>query len=426
MSFSVRTAGYLLAPLLFAGMIPSANAAQSSSNHTAYLETLLGQAEKQPEKAIHSLRQRLQAYPQWHRGRLELARLYFNEGHYQAARKNVKKVVQKAPLPAPVKKNILAFYRQILIAEREQPEPQKRSPDWLLGGKLSAAYGYDSNANTGPEDQDIGISNVRLKTSALGQSDQYHTTQLLLRADRSLSDSVQKPAQPGFIRWRNRFSLFERNYTQQDSADIRSLQLISGLSYQLTSDWKIGNRLRLSRLSYGTETDINYAGLEPFAQWHQGKHRVRMHTFYNHRNYLASEADKKDGKVLELGLRYEYRPNRQGRLQLGTRWYDADYQDDRYSYQAWETEGQFNYRMTRALSFWSQVRYRHREYQAPETPHYNDARDDRYLTVRLGSRYRLSPDVALELAISGYRNKANHKLHEYNRRQAELKLSWQF
>jgi len=426
MSLVTHGSGYLLASLLATMTISTANA-KTPENHRQILMDVMTQADTKPAIAIHELKQHLSNHPQWHRGRLELARLYYRVGQFRSARKEVKEVVKNASLPKPVKKNILAFYRQTLLAEREKNQQQtKQSPsNWIFSGQLSTTWGYDSNAISGPADQDIGISNVRLRESSLEQSDHFLSTQLLLRADRPLSSGNIKRYKPGYLHWRSLVSLLDRNYNNLNKVDQRNAQLITGLQYQLTKNWQLGTRLRFSHLDYGS-SDINYASVEPSVSWRKGKHRVRFGALYTDRNYLPYTAKLKDGNVLEWNLDYSYRPDRQWVLQFNNSVVDADYGLDAYSYRAYESEGRVNHYFNRTLSAWTQLRYRHSKYNADEAPYYSDPRDEEYFTLRVGGRYRLTSDVALELILSGYQNKANHKLHDYDRQQAELKLSWQF
>lgn len=417
---------------LLAGMLalaPLALAAPSSSEPQRDLSRLLTEAHQHPSQAIQQLEQQLAADPHWHRARLELARLYYRQQQYPAARQAVKQVVSNTELPATVRKNVLTFYRKILQAEQAQQTHQASvdyAQHWQLGGQLSLASGYDSNANTGPEHQDIGLRTLRLKPGALQRSDHYLSSQLLLRAGRSLSAADIAPGTAGHLRWRNRLHLSKRQYQQQRRADIRTLQLVSSLHYQLDAQWQLSGELQLSHLTEGRNSDINYAGLKPTLQWQQGPHQVRLSALHKDRNYLASRARAKDGPVQELALRYSFQPGRQWRLQLGGRLIDTDYQGQRHSYHAREADARLNYRYSAQLALWSQLRYRSSHYQAAEAPLYPDARDENNLSLRAGARYRLSEDLSLGLTLSSYRNQANHKLHDYNRQLAELRLNWQF
>jgi len=410
-------------------LTPVAHAAPTSSPPESDLASLLSQARLHPAQAVRQLEQLLINRPDWHRGRLELARLYYRQQQYPAARKAVKQVVSSAELPATVRKNVLAFYRKILQAEQARQARQANTDyarHWQLGGQLSLGSGYDSNANTGPENQDIGLRTLRLKPGALQRSDHYLSSQMLLRADRSLSADHPAPGTKGHLRWRNRLNLSKRQYQQQRRADIRTVQLTSSLHYQLTPHWQISSEVQLSHLTEGRNSDINYAGLEPSLQWQQGQHRITLSALHKSRNYLASRARAKDGPLQELALRYSFQPGRQWRWQLSGRFIDTDYQGKRHSYQAREAEARLNYRYSAQLALWSQLRFRSSHYKAPEAPLYPDARDEDNLSLRAGVRYRLSEDYSLGLTLSSYRNKANHKLHDYNRQLAELRLNWQF
>lgn len=418
---SLLTGMLALAPLALAG--PSSSEPQREISH------LLADARQHPAPAIAQLEQRLLTDPDWHRGRLELARLYYQQQQYPAARNAVKQVVSNAELPTTVRKNVLRFYRKILQAEQAQQARQTIADyarHWQLGGQLSLGSGYDSNANTGPENQDIGLRTLRLKPGALKRSDHYLTRQLLLRADRSLSADNIPAGTAGHLRWRNRLNLSKRQYRQQRRADIRTMQLASSLHYQLSAHWQLSTELQLSHLTEGRARDINYAGLAPSLQWQQGQHRITLSALHKDRNYLTSKARAKDGALQELELRYSFQPGRHWRLQLGGRLIDADYQGKRHSYHAREADARLNYRYNAQLALWSQLRFRSSHYQAAEAPLYPDARNEDNISLRTGLRYRLSEDFSLGLTLSSYRNNANHKLHDYNRQLAELRLNWQF
>ncbi|MCV6589813.1 MAG: MipA/OmpV family protein [Marinobacterium sp.] len=387
--------------------------AQQLENHGQWLKQLLPAAQESPALAISQLIQRLQDYPDWHRGRLELARLYYRSGHYRAARKSVRKVVETAELPPPVQRNVLAFYRQILQAEQASRKTSRNR--WQVGGQFSLIPGYDSNANTGPEDQDIGVNNIQLKHSALARSDHYQTSQL------QLYSRYQPSSQ---LRWLAQIQAFRRDYQHYDDADLTSLQLMAGPDYRLNDNWILSTRFQFNRVSYD-QTTVNYSSLEPGLRWQQGAHLWQLHARYQDRNYLARRQSNQDGYTQELGLRYHWR-QKPWQLQLGLRLLEGNYNDDRYSYQAREVEGQLRYRLTPDFSLRAQARYRYSDYDAAEKPLYNDNRKEGYLTLRLAGRYQITPSLALELVLSDYDNRANHALHDYDRQQAELALRWQF
>lgn len=421
------------APMLFVGCALWISALQpagaavdqvSVSVHQQFLTAVLVEFERQPEQAIDELRQHLEDFPGWYRGRLELARLYFRHGNYPAARSNVKQVVQQVTLPPKVKRNVLVFYRQILDAERHNTQQMKPVSEkhWLVSGRLGIAYGYDSNANTGPEDQDIGVTNLRLSLDALEKSDQYRALQLALRADRRFSLGSGE----GNLQWRNRLYLFDRHYRHQKRANLSSYRLYSGASWNLPTGIQVATRLRLQQLHYDVDSRINQVGLEPGLTWVDGAHSVRAHYLYSQRRYRGDASREKNGHLQELGIRYGYRFDNSWQAKLGGRLIETDTRSERHSYQAWEVEGQLSYQTRSDLMLWTQLRYRNTDYQAPEKPYYDDARSEQYLTARAGMRYKVTPDLSLDLVLSGYRNHANHKLHDYERKQAELRLSWLF
>lgn len=412
-----------VAPLLFASLILSTSSHAAENQQQQFINKVLSIAEKKPKTAVRILQKQLQKYPTWHRGRLELARLYYRAGDYQRAKRAVKRVVKQAKLPKSVKKNIVSFYRQILAAESKR---KKRLNSTRIRAKISTSLGHDTNPGSGPANQDIGVDNVRLKASALARSDNFWSTQVQLYLDTPLSEVSQQGRQPGLWRWTNQLSLFDRAYHREKDSDIRNLQWITGLNYQINERWQAATKLKFNHLRYGSEKKINYAGIEPSISWSQGKHRWQLTALYNDRNYVAQSSAGKDGAVTEAGFSYAYRPSKRWLLQLASKRTFADYLDNRSSYQATDSWTRASYRSSKKLKLWTLLRYRTSKYEAPETPLYSDAREEDYFTLRIGSRYQLSDDLNMELVLSHYRNSANHKLHEYDRQQAELKLNWLF
>jgi len=371
-----------------------------------------------PVQAIRLYQRRLQQFPDWHRGRLELARLYYRTGKFTAARKQVRQVVKEAELPPVVQKNVLGFYRRILLAENSpRPATKTASRKWRSSALFSMGPGYDSNANTGPEDQDIGLRTVRLKADAIERSDHYVSTQLQLNVARIVAPQLQ---------WQNQFSLFDRRYQQLSTSDSTQLRLGSQLKYQLSPQWQLGGRILLSHRDYGNGTRINSPILEPFTDWRQGDHRLRLYLQHEPRRYQLNPGPDRDSQLNEVGLHYRYRFDSQWTARLSARYYRIDDDDHRYDYDASEGAIALNYAASNKLDINGQIRLRQSDYAQPEAPLYSDARSERYTTLRLGLRYQLSDDLAVALRLTHYDNDANHQLHDYQRQQADFRLSWNF
>ncbi|NIB44583.1 tetratricopeptide repeat protein [Pseudomaricurvus alkylphenolicus] len=391
--------------------------------HTDYLKQLSTLSRSQPKQAIGSLENRLEQYPQWHRGRLDLARLYFLDGRYGDARQMVRQVMSEAPLPDTVRENTLRFYQQILFAQRQQPlmPSNSDSADWRFGGDLSGFFGYDSNANSGPEDADIGVDNRRLASSALEASDHYGGALLALNAYKRTDE----------FRWRHYLSIYQRSYTDQNDADLGNLRYLGELTLLTSSHWQVGLEWELSHYRYGSGTDINDISLTPEIQWRDKHWQISVQMEYRQRGYnfrdqqTLPESDK-DADILGIGVDYQLRLNPNYRLSLQAHRVTNNAQADLYSYDATEVGAKLFYQTQPSWALWSQWYWRSSHYEAPEAPLYDDEREEDFHLLRVGWRYKVTAETSLSMTLSNYRNHANHRLHDYERSQLQLQLHRRF
>lgn len=395
-------------------LLSAALARAETADHKTWLNQLSAAA-LQPSQAAVRYQQRLQRYPDWHRGRLELARLEYKRGRFKSARRLVRKVVTEARMPAVVQKNVLAFYNRILEAEAAAPGKTFNASQWHSALQLSLSSGYDSNANSGPEDQDIGLKNIRLKQSALEKSDHFTSTQLQLRNLRRFDSGLT---------WHNQLSLLHRRYDTIRHSDITSARISSRVQATLSRHWQAGTSLSFTHRNYGSGSATNNPAIEPFLQWRDGDQKLRAQLRHEPRRYSIDNGNDRDGRSNELALSYYYRLNDRWNGVLSGRLLDTGYDDRRYNYEACEASLQINYAASPVLYFSGQLRQRNTQYDLKEKPLYPDARDERYITARLAVRYRVTDNLTLALRLSHYDNQANHPLHAYDRQQAELKLSW--
>ncbi|SEI64508.1 hypothetical protein SAMN05421831_10674 [Allopseudospirillum japonicum] len=382
-----------------------------AQTHAEFLQALTPLLIDQPLKARTLLQQRLQAYPNWQRGRLEAARLDYQLGDYQAAAAKVAQVLQE-DLPAQVRRNVELFDHKIQQALLVPPQY------WSWRGRFMLGGGWDSNANTGPTGTDIGVSEVKLKSSATQSQDEYTLAQISLDIERPLGEVTQR------LQWNNQLNLFTRNYSQQTDVNISSFRWRTGIEKQQAA-WHYGADIELQYLKYGNQ-DIRYIEIHPFVGWQQAAHKIELKTQLSQRNYLNQGVLGKDGYIRSYTLEYQYAWSKNWLMKGEFTWNDAQYQDLRYAYQAWELDYRVLYSYQNYLNLWSQVRYRNSHYQAPEYPLYDDERREDYWTWRLGAQYKLTPSVDIEVIWSNYWNQANHLLHDYQRQQVEARLAWLF
>lgn len=419
----VRVRNSVVKKWLLAGLTTLSVSALADDAHKDFLNHIESVRQSDMNRATHLLEERLKSFPEWHLGRLELARLYYQQDRFSESRSAVKMVVKEAELPDAVKKNILAFYKKVLEEEKKSQDGRSNS-DWLFEGKLLLGGGYDTNANTGPADQDIGLERYRLKKSATGQEDSFFTSQLALAVNKGfpgLSDNEGV----GYTEWSSGLHLFSREYQETNEVSLLGAKLSSELTHRFTPGLKAGIEAELQRIDYAGD-NIRYLALEPGLYWNHEKHKVRLGYLFRDRYYFDSQQSRKNGHYHSPSIRYSYRfaPELLASSELS--YINTDYSGPQYNYHAIQTDNRLYYLLQDNLMLWGQARYRFRDYNDAEYSLYKTSRDERYLTLRLGAKYQISPDLETELIWAQYHNDANQKLYEYKRQQVEFKLTWKF
>lgn len=409
---------------LLTGLVLLATSAHAEENHKDFLVRFQAIQTSQPEEAVYVLEKRLRQYPLWHRGRLELARAYFLQGRYPEARAAVKTVVKEAELPDAVKKNVLVFYKKVLEAESKSiVQASQDALAWDFSGKLSIGAGFDSNANTGPADQDIGLDGIRLKNSATEQDDSFSSGQAEFSAEKVLSEHANKYA-GGYLKWDNRATVFNRDYQDTKGVSLTGGRLNSRLSYNLTPVWQLGAEAELQKLKYAGDR-INYTTLAPWIRWREGRHQVKVNLKLRKRHYTTGLSSK-NGHFISPSVQYFVRINPELFASSELGYAIADYNGPQYDYYAVQSDNRLYYLLNSDVLLWGQYRYRSRDYNDAAYSLYKFARDEDYHTFRAGIRYRLSPTLDIDFSVAHFENDANQKLYQYERQQAELKLTWLF
>lgn len=345
--------------------------------------------------------------------RLELGRGYLALGDTPRAREVFDEVLRLNP-PAPVRQRI----DNLMQAIREREAAFRPS----FSAFIEAAFGHDSNANSGIAQDSITLplfGTLTLSADGREQADRFHGV--------VAGGQMNIPLRPG-LAWFTGAQVDSRNFDKLGQYDQRTLGGATGLAWNRDPDtlrlsWS-GNRLAVQSRDYRTLSALTL-------EWSRNIDAARGFSVYAQKAKLAYAGDNRvrDADLQSIGAswRQSFDARWQPYLSLGVNVGREDNQRNRDDLGR-DTQGAragvgltLSPRINAALSL-SLQKSRYKAFD----DFLGARREDRFAAAELAVGYSLGSASNIRLELSRQSNDSNIALFEYKRTLAALKLRHDF
>lgn len=206
---------------------------------------------KMYDDAVAAFERVLIVEPNHDRGRLELARAYFEQKEFGSAEAEFDEVLTSNNLPKEVKENILKYKEAI----------NKTKQKHYISGFGSFGIGYDSNINNGIGTKDYTIPSFGLSlTGEAPKEDYYHTE---IAGINHIYD--MKDIKNGLV-WQDNIVLYSQTYRHFIENNARYIGLTSGPAYR-TGEYELSLGLTADKLIFGGLDYMYSVGIAPKASY---------------------------------------------------------------------------------------------------------------------------------------------------------------
>ena len=301
---------------------------------------------------------------------------------------------------------------------------ESRYSDFQFHGKIQAGVQYDSNANLGPDSNDmsLGLWQVRVNNARARESLGAYLGANLDLGKRFYRDSSWWAVgdMQGF--WRGHA---EHGLGKTHSQENQWGRAAAGLRH-LTSSTLTEVRLKAEVYDYEFYQNVSAFGPEGTLVWAAipAAHLIAKGGL-EHREY--SRDYKRSGAAGYAGL--------YGRLFFGTdnhellfggRYIGAGAEKRDYRYDGWEGTARLLFKLPYRFELAPFVAYTQEYYQGPATALETARRRDERLRTGLGLTYRINESWAVESIWQYTKNHSNSALYKYEQHFLSLGVAWTF
>lgn len=203
------------------------------------------------DEAVEAFERVLIVEPNHDRGRLELARAYFEQKEFGAAETEFDEVLANNKLPKEVKENIQKYKEAI----------NKTKQKHFISGFGSIGIGYDSNINNGIGTKDFSVPSIGISlTGEAPKEDYYHTE---IAGINHMYD--MKDIKDGLF-WQDNIVLYSQTYRHFIENNARYVGLTSGPVYR-EGKYEISMGLTADKLVFGGLDYMYSVGIAPKASY---------------------------------------------------------------------------------------------------------------------------------------------------------------
>lgn len=364
--------------------------------------------------------------PAMHRARLELARVYYLDRDYSAARAQAQQVLDDPNIPFDVRVTVLAFLAQVDADEQQQSARHVWTPSIYLGVM------YDSNVNVGPQQDVIQIGGSQFAVSGEREDGAFIINPAIshtFNPGRRFSAGEHS----GYLLWQSSASAYLRRYFDETDFNLGVLTLRTGPAWVVPRHWRASLGLQADQIWLGDGRLALFTSLNPSVHWQLGETtELGVEGVVTRRDYNdASDSDREGWyKWAGVTLGQSYRERTIAlKAGAGYMWFDTDDNAQRFAYdgpdlfvgaaaESWEN----------GLVF-AKVGYRSYDYQGLE-PGFPNPRDEDEWRYTLGFQHSITSGLLDEWLLIGKwehtDNDSNVPIYGYQRDQVSLGLSRSF
>lgn len=349
----------------------------------------------------------LSRYPKDSGLRLEYTRVLVALGDKEAARQQLDSI--RADNPSLSEEQMSRFLASMI----------KERSEFIVEGRLSGGYIYDTNVNAAPLHKDVTVGGWPILL------DEGSTAQRSwgLFASTALD-----------LAWRNapesRWWLvgdvigYQKWYMDVDGKDTTYGRAGTGVRYtgeRLFLDM----RAKTETVLEDKNTIVNIAGAEGSFSWMPiPRFSLLTRGGFERRDY---ENTFQSGQYYWLGEYARFLFSEKGHsLTLGGRWLGANASDKRSSSSGEEFSAQVGFNLPWNIELYFSGSYRHDRYKAPATFLETQDRDDEQLRGGSFLTWHMTPTLSLDLAYQYTKNTSNSPLYTYDQHFVSSGLTWKF
>lgn len=374
-----------------------------------YYLAMSAQKLKQYDEATAAFERVLIVKPEFHRARLEYARVLFLVGFKKQAKDEFLKVAA-SPIPQNVRKSIDKYLKQI-------DKKDKVNSTFI---SLNFGLGYDNNINSGLDDETYtlpGFSNFEV-TGEEPESSTAHVTSFQLNHIHSIGNNTPYILKhTGFI--------YNKNQTKDDSRNFQFFSYKPTIYYNdplNKSEYSI--QLGIERVLPGDDTDFLTYSINPTLKKLLNKNTI-FKTFgkYQEIHYMDSLDKDKDYTKQGLGFslkykKFKYKLNfeKDEKIRGSRNDVDKDIIEHTISY---------SNDIQPKLILFLQYKYKQIEYVDTNSSFAN-IRDDINKNIYVGLTKIINKKDFLTLSYSDTNNNSNQAAYTYDKNTVNLNYTWRF
>ncbi len=379
--------------------------------------------------AIRAFSKILDAEPELHRARLELALAYYRSMRYQEADRLAREVLDDPETPPEVRVTILAFLAQVKRDSEQFGQKHSFRPF------LSAGIMRDSNVNVGPTVANIRIGDVpvTLTEGSLKRSDNAVVVNAGIDHLYQSGRRVEIGERTGMLVWQNSASVYSREYHEHGDFDLQVASLNTGPAVLMLRHWRASLELKSDYLTIGGGYLAWFNSINPSITWQFNSGEVNWDAIYTRRFYHRDVDSGREGDYMATGVTLgRYFANRRIAVTLGGRAINFMADDDEFGYLGSQVSGGISTDTYRNGSAYARQRVAYFGYEGDDTLFQKEREDWEYRTTAgLVHEFNEPGDLLKNWVASVFyertRNNSNiGQLYSYRRNQWMLMLSRNF
>jgi len=301
---------------------------------------------------------------------------------------------------------------------------EHRYSSFLVRGKIRAGIQYDSNANLGPDSNDLslGMWQVRLDGA---------------KARKSMGAYAGAEVDTGYRFYRDSpwwligdANVFWRGHANSDLSDSHSRYSQSGrvaVGFRhLTSSALAEARLKAEVFDYEFYQRVSALGPEGTYLW-AATPSLHLIARGNIEKRDYSRNHRRDGWYGSAGFYGRaFFGEEKHELLVGGRWLGADTDWKNYDYKGWESSARLLFKLPRKVEISPFVGYTHEAYKGPATILEAKKRRDNRVRAGVNLSWRIDEAWSLEAGYQYTNNRSNSALYKYDQHFANIGLVWGF
>jgi hypothetical protein len=380
---------------------------------------------------LRSARRRLEALlaenPSLLRARLELARVYYLQRDYAAARAAANQVLMEPDLPAGVQASLVGFLAQVDADEKRYANRHQVTPTVYAGAV------YDTNVNVGPSRDIIDIAGdsfvIDPASRETGDVGAVLTAGVVHTYNPGRSFAAGE--QTGFAVWQSQGSTYYRAYADESDFNLGVLTARTGPALIVPGYWRAGLAVQADQVWLGQDGLALFGTLNPNAAWQLGQDtEVGVDGILTQRHYQGSANEGRDGwfRLGSVSITHYLSQRRIG-LQGGAGYASFDADAGFLSYAGPEVFVGVIAEAWRGGSVYLRGGYRRYNFEGLE-PVFDIPRDDDEYRLIAGFNHTLSTGPLDGWTVQGAwtwtRNDSSVPIYEFDRQQFNLGLARSF